>query len=160
VPDLALALRVAAVVGAGVVSGLLFAFSLVVMRALRELPPAHGMRTMQRINVLILTPAFLIVFVGTAALCVGILAVEVRAWTAPGALWRVAGAAAYLVGPLGVTAAVNVPLNNRLASVPPERAGEAWPPYVDTWLRWNHVRTALGVASTALLAVGLATSVR
>ena len=63
-------LVIAAVVGSGLVTGVLFAFSLVVMRALREMPPATGMAAMQRINVLILTPLFL----GTALLCVGIAA--------------------------------------------------------------------------------------
>lgn len=84
--DLRFLLTAPAIVGSGVVAGLLLAFSLVVMRALRALPPADGMRTMQRINVLILTPAFLVAFVGTAARCVALVAVDARAWAAPGAL--------------------------------------------------------------------------
>lgn len=59
-----------------------------------------------------------------------------------------------------MAAAFNAPLNNRLADVPPERADEAWPPYVDAWLRWNHVRTILGVLATACLTAGLATGLR
>lgn len=144
-----------AIVGAGLMTGLLFAFSLVVMRALRELDAPTGMRAMQRINVLIVRPLFLLVFLGTAALS---LVVMVAAWNqlpAPEAALLLAGAGAYLIGPLGVTMAFNIPLNNRLAATPPAQAEVAWPAYAAAWLRWNHVRTALGCAAIALLSLGL-----
>jgi uncharacterized membrane protein len=139
-------LAVVAATGCGLMSGLLFAFSLVVMRALRELPPEQGMSTMQRINVLIIHPLFLLLFLGTALACAALLL-----W--PGkAPWALSlGASAYLLGPVGVTLAFNVPLNNRLAALHCDQATVEWPPYVSAWLRWNHVRTAIGVAGTALL---------
>lgn len=155
-PMLLQILAIAAVVGAGLVCGLLFAFSLVVMRALLELPAEDGMSTMQRINQLIVQPLFLLPFLGTALLCVALLA---------GALWwhgglssiaLMAGALAYLLGPLGVTMAFNVPLNNRLARTDLREAQVLWPRYVHDWLRWNHVRTVLGALSLALLALALA----
>ena len=58
-PPLLQTLAIAAIVGGGLVTGLLFAFSLVVMRALLELPAEAGMTTMQRINLLIVRPLFL-----------------------------------------------------------------------------------------------------
>jgi uncharacterized membrane protein len=149
-------LAIAAIVGSGLVSGLLFAFSAVVMRALQELPPEAGMSTMQRVNVLIINPLFLLAFMGTSALCLAIAVVGVRGASSQGALWLLAGASAYLLGPLGVTMAFNVPLNNRLASVAPNQASAEWPRYVAAWLRWNHVRTLLGALATGLLSVGLA----
>jgi uncharacterized membrane protein len=149
-------LVVAAIVGSGLVTGLLFAFSLVVMRALRELTPEVGMATMQRINVLILSPLFLTVFMGTAVLCVTLLVVAWRGQPSEGALLLMLGSAAYLLGPLGITAGFNVPLNNALAAATREQAAVAWPSYVSAWLRWNHVRTAMGVAAMALLSIGLA----
>lgn len=149
-------LVVAAIVGSGLVTGLLFAFSLVVMRALRELPPATGMAVMQRINVLIVNPLFLGLFLGTALFSAGIAVVALRTPPQPGAAWLLAGAAGYLAGPLGVTVAANVPLNNRLAARTAAEADDAWPAYLASWLWWNHVRTAIGAAGLAALAFGLA----
>ena len=59
-------------VGAGLVGGVFFAFSAFVMKALAELPAAQGIQAMQRINVVVLNPLFLGVFVG---------------WIAAGACW-------------------------------------------------------------------------
>lgn len=151
-------LVVAAVLGAGLVSGLLFAFSNFVMRALLQLPAEFGMQAMQRINVAIINPLFLLVFLGTALLCLLIGAMGVSMLPAAGAWCLAAGALAYLIGPFGVTLLFNVPMNNRLASVAPERAAADWPRYAASWLRWNHVRTLLGAVATALLAFGLPAS--
>ncbi len=151
---------IATIVGTGLVSGLLFAFSVVVMRALLQLAPEQGMLAMQRINVLIVNPLFITVFVGSAALCLAVLVVSWRGVPSSGALWLLCGAGAYLLGPLGVTIAFNVPLNNRLAALTAEQAAQAWPRWARTWLRWNHARTALGVLATVLLTVGLTLAVR
>ncbi|MBN9372746.1 MAG: hypothetical protein ABS53_12610 [Hydrogenophaga sp. SCN 70-13] len=148
-------IAIAAIVGGGLVTGLLYAFSLVTMRALLEQPAEAGMSTMQSINRLIIRPLFLLPFLGTAVLCLLLLI---------GALWQggagaiawCAGALAYLIGPLGVTMACNVPLNDRLARTDLREAPVLWPRYVRDWLRWNHVRSALGAVSLALLALGLA----
>lgn len=154
-PSLLACLAIAAIVGAGLITGLLFAFSTCVMRALLQLPPAAGMLAMQRINVLILNPLFLALFLGTAALCAIIAVLAAMALSAPGAAWLLAGAVAYLAGPFGITMARNVPLNNRLAPLGADQA-EYWPRYADAWLRWNHLRTALGALAILLLAIGLA----
>jgi uncharacterized membrane protein len=141
-------------------SGLLFAFSVVVMRALSQLPPEAGMLAMQQINVLIINPVFLLLFLGTSALCVATAIVGMRGLPSIGALLLLAGACAYLAGPLGVTAVFNVPLNNELATLAPSQATAEWPTYVTAWLRWNHVRTALGVLATTLLCCGLVQGAR
>jgi uncharacterized membrane protein len=151
-------LVVAAIVGAGLMAGLLFAFSSFVMRALTQLPAEYGMRAMQRINVEIINPLFLLVFLGTAALCAAVGALAWRALPAPAAGWWLLGALAYLAGPFAITLLFNVPLNNRLAGAAAERAAEVWPDYVRRWLGWNHLRTLLAVVAVACLAVGLALS--
>ena len=66
-PDVLFALSVGAAVGCGLIGGLLFAFSSFVMTALARQPAECGIRTMQAINVAILNPLFLSVFLGTAA---------------------------------------------------------------------------------------------
>lgn len=148
-------LALLAMVGSGLISGLLFAFSNFVMQALRELPDAYGQQAMQRINVRIINPVFLTVFMGSTLACVAIAIICVLLWPFPGAAWLFAGASVYLVGPFGITVAFNVPLNNALAEARPEQAGIAWPVYARRWLRWNHARSILAVAATALLGYGL-----
>lgn len=148
-------LATAATVGSGVIAGLLFVFSNVVMRALGDLPPASGMLAMQRINVIIVNPLFLLFFLGTAAASVAVVAFTCVAPAAPGQGWLLAGSLCYLVGVVGVTMAFNVPLNNGLEAATAAAADTAWPAYATAWLRWNHVRAALGVAATAAFAWGL-----
>lgn len=145
-------------VGAGIIAGVFFAFSNFVMKALGHLPAEHGVAAMQRVNVVVMNPLFLAVFVGTALLC-GIVAVGAFfSWgTARAALLLMAGAS-YLVGCFGVTAACNVPRNERLARLAPasSEAGAYWPVYLREWLWWNHVRTAAAVVTSAAAAWALA----
>lgn len=61
------ALYIAALLGAGLIGGLFFAFSSFVMKALSEIAPAEGIHAMQSINRVVINPAFLGVFLGTAA---------------------------------------------------------------------------------------------
>src|SRR5215208_1714033 len=52
--------------GCGLVAGVFFAFSTLVMPALKRLPPAHGIAAMQSINKLAVTAAFMTTPFGTA----------------------------------------------------------------------------------------------
>ena len=146
---------VASIVGAGLVTGLLFAFSNFVMRALADLPPEKGMFAMQRINETIINPIFLVLFFGTPLLCLAVAGNSVIGLNEPGRLWLFIGSLAYLVGPLGITVFFNVPLNNILARSNASEAENIWPMYQKKWRQWNHIRTYVGVASTAFLASGL-----
>lgn len=153
-----LPLAVLAAVGSGLVAGLLFGFSTAVMTALRRLPSDQGMKAMQHINVVIINPVFLAVFLGTALLSAVLAASALVERSGPAAFWLLAGAAGYLLGTFGVTMAVNVPLNNRLAASDASAPDGAtiWASYVEKWLRWNHLRTLMG--SAAALAFTLAAS--
>ena len=51
--------------GSGLVSGLFFAFSTFIMKALDRLPVDHGIATMQSINRTVLNYSFFVVFIGT-----------------------------------------------------------------------------------------------
>jgi uncharacterized membrane protein len=44
---------------------------------------------------------------------------------------------------------VNVPLNNRLAATDTAAmdAAKVWTDYVDRWVRWNHLRTLMGIVA-------------
>jgi uncharacterized membrane protein len=148
------------VVGAGAIGGVFFAFSSFIMRALVELPPAQGVRAMQRINVVVLNPIFLGVFVGTALLGLCVAAVSLVRWASPGSAWLLAAAILYVVGCFGVTMRCNVPRNNRLARLEAESAAAVayWPDYVREWTQWNHLRTCASLAAAACAGVALASS--
>ena len=146
---------VMAITGAGVVTGLLFAFSNFVMRALAALPNDKGMFAMQRVNETILNPVFLILFFGTPILCVLVVLNSALELGSSGNRFLFTGALAYLIGPFGITVLFNVPLNNKLAEAERSIADEVWPVYQKQWQRWNHVRTYIGVVSIVLLATGL-----
>ena len=136
-------------------SGLLFAFSNFVMRALAQMPPEQGMSAMQKINVTIINPLFLTLFLGTPLLCAILAVASILVRSSPGSMWLLGGAVAYLAGPFLITMNFNVPLNSRLAKAEASDAEDTWANYQVTWQRWNHLRTYLGILSVLLLSVGL-----
>ena len=145
-------------IGAGLVGGVFFAFSTFVMKALAELPAAQGILAMQRINVVVLNPLFLGVFVGTAVLAGVCVLAGFFLWGEPKSLLLLAAGLSYVLGSFGVTAVFNVPRNERLAKLSPESAEAAayWPTYVSEWLIWTHVRTVASVVCAACAAGALA----
>lgn len=149
-------LLVAAVVGSGVVSGLLFIFSNTIMAALARQGPDAGAAVMVAINAIILNPLFFLFFMGTVVLSVAAAGVALA--TAHEARVLVVGAGAlYVAGVFLVTAAVNVPLNDQLAAVVPgtDGARALWTLYLQRWTRWNTVRTVAGVGAAVLFALSL-----
>lgn len=145
-----------AITGAGVVTGLLFAFSNFVMSSLADLPNDKGMYAMQRINENILNPIFFVFFLGTPVLCLLIIGLAVLESATSSRSLLLVGAFGYLAGPFGITLLFNVPLNNRLAQAEAGEADGLWPSYQQRWQRWNHIRTYIGILSIALLSFGLA----
>lgn len=146
-------LEFAAALGAALMAGLYFAFSVAVMDALARIPPASGMAAMQSINVVILNPWFFLAFFGTAVLCAILAIMALLRWSEPGAALLLIACALYLVGNIAVTMIFNVPLNNALAAADPASADGAalWSRYLSTWTAWNHVRTLSCLAALAFL---------
>jgi uncharacterized membrane protein len=157
-PDVLFALSVGAAVGCGLIGGLVFAFSSFVMSALIRQPAGCGIRTMQAINVGILNPLFLSAFLGTAVASAALLATSLSSPASRGDALLSAGAALYLVGVVGITALVNVPLNNSLEGLDAasSEAARFWPTYVRRWTRWNHVRTVCALLASVLLTIAAA----
>ena len=93
-------------------AGLFFAFSASVMKALARLPSAEGIAAMQSINVAVLNPVFLAVFVGTAVVCLLVMVASLWRWHSPGTIYVLVGSALYLVGTFSVTMVCNVPKND------------------------------------------------
>jgi uncharacterized membrane protein len=155
--DLLFALTFFSALGCGLIAGVFFAFSAFVMKALGRIPAAHGMAAMQSINVVVLNPLFLGVFLGTAAGCFVLAIDALREWHKPGSVYALAGGLLYLVGTVLVTRAFNIPRNNALAKAGPTTSDGAtlWADYLKTWTNWNHVRTAASLAAAASLIVAI-----
>jgi len=152
VGDLVNAGVVAAVVGAGLTVGTLFAFSTLIMAALKRLDDAEGIRAMQQINKTVYTPWFMGPFFGTTLLSIGAVVFALmnmdQGWWLP----MLCAGLLFVIGVFGVTAVGNVPLNERLARMDPDDAATAefWRRYLVVWTRWNHARVGLGVLSIIL----------
>lgn len=143
--------------GSGLVAGVLFGFSSFIMRALARIPAAHAVEAMQAINVTVINRGFLGTMFGTAALALLLAVAPLLGWGGAGAWLRAAGSLFYLFGVVGVTLACNVPRNDALAAVSPGSAEAAavWGRYLVEWTRWNHVRSAAGIAAATLLTLSL-----
>ena len=64
---------IAAALGSGLIAGTFFVFSVAIMPAFERLSATEGARAMQSINVVIINPAFLGIFLGTGVLSAAIL---------------------------------------------------------------------------------------
>ena len=112
---------------------------------------------MKTINVVILNPIFLVVFLGTAAASAFCLIVSLTHWQTPNATYLLAGSLCYLIGIFLVTMVFNVPMNDALQAAAPGSEEEArlWATYLTNWTAWNHVRTIGGSAATLCFALAL-----
>jgi uncharacterized membrane protein len=150
--DLMFALKIIAALGCGLIAGAFFAFSSFVMKALGQLPPANGLSAMQSINVVVINPVFLGVFVGTVFICLAAMIMALVRWQGPASIWILAGGVLYIAGCFAVTMLLNVPLNDALAKTDPTSAEGAalWTTYLDKWTMWNTVRTIASLAATVI----------
>ena len=140
------------------VAGFVFAFASVIMQGIRRLSDRDFLRAFQEMDHVIQRnqPFFMLVWLGSvASLLVGLL---LGSWHLEGIdrLLLVAAAAIYLLGVQLPTAAINVPLNNRLQeldldSLGESEIGEARVLFEARWIKWNLIRTILAVSTAALL---------
>ena len=147
--QLVFVLTMCAAVCTALLAGNFFAFSAFFLRALGGLTAERGIVAMQATVAAIKAPAFLVLFFGTALLCLAIGTMTIFTWREAYAHYAFAGAALFLIGGFGVTMLRSVPLNNALLAASPDAdsARDQWRRYRLIWMRWNHVR-----AITTLLA--------
>lgn len=149
--DLLLTTTLASAIGSGLMSGLFFTFSNFVMKALIKLPPPQGSVAMQNVNVAIINPWFMLMFLGTALTSLVTIVLAVRDWGTSAAALAFSGGVLYLIGCTAITMSCNVPLNDRLAAQTDSDASALtaeWQNYVQRWLPWNHVRTVATLAAS------------
>jgi uncharacterized membrane protein len=146
-----------AALGCGLAAGVFFAFSSFVMPALGRIPATSGIGAMQSINIVVINPLFMGVFLGTGALCIVLLSGAWSWWGDLSGKLVLAASLVYLLACIGVTMVFNVPLNDALATTQADSAEAAglWSRYLTEWTAWNHVRTVAPVLSMALLVLAL-----
>jgi uncharacterized membrane protein len=125
--------------------GVYLGFSTMVMPSLRGASPDDAVGTMNRINVFAVRSVFMVAFLGS--LLASVLAAILVLGSFPGldAVLTLVGAVLAIVAFL-VTAAVNVPLNNRLAAT---TDGRAYAGFEQRWARANTVRGTLSLLGAA-----------
>lgn len=155
--ELTTMLTVIALVGTGIIGGLLFTFSNFMMRVLSKLPGNQGMITMQSINTSIQNPIFFLVFFGSAVITLLLSILAIIDFSTIGQLYLLGGSVSYFLGCFVVTAFVNVPLNNLLAAAnhENEEGKQLWQRYLSRWTFWNHVRVVSCLLAISLLAISL-----
>lgn len=126
--------------GTGLVAGIFVAFTIAVMPALHSADARTFVIVMQRINVSIVNPLFLLLFLGSPVILgIGAFLTE----QAQGRRWALVAAGLSVLA-LAVTFAINVPLNDRLAA-----AGSADP--VSARDKFEHAWNFANVARTILM---------
>ena len=132
----------------GLMAGLFWAYAGSVMPALRGADDRTVVDVMQRINVAIVSPLFVLIFLGALG-CTAVAAVLHRGQRA--VLIPLLIALLLYAVTLIITMAANIPLNNRLADAGPA-AGLADPAAVrsafyPSWVWWNTARTLTSVGA-------------
>ncbi|MBB2941029.1 putative membrane protein [Actinoplanes lutulentus] len=129
-----------AVVLLGLMAGLFYAYAGSVMPGLRRADDRTVVDAMQKINIAIQNPLFLLIFLG-ALVATGVAAVQHD--------FEPALIAAFLLyaATLLITFALNIPLNNRLAAGDLADASAVREAFLEPWIRWNTVRTVTSVAA-------------
>jgi uncharacterized membrane protein len=151
------ALKLFTVLGCGLIAGAFFAFSTFVMNALAQRPPAEGIAAMQSINITVINPWFIGVFLLTDATCIILAVSSLLSWNQPGSAYLLIGSLLFLIGTFLVTMLCNVPLNDALAIADPNSTDGAnlWTRYLTEWTLWNHVRTIAAIAASAAFTMAI-----
>ncbi|WP_082393571.1 anthrone oxygenase family protein [Nocardia arizonensis] len=153
-----LALRITALVAAtlatGLVAGVFYAYAISVMPALARTDDRVLIEVMQKVNVVIVNPWFMIGFIGAVVFSIAAAALHTGHDHRGILVWIGIGSALNVIA-FGVTVALNVPLNDQLAAAG-DPAGMIDPAavradYESAWVRWNIVRAVLHTLAFVVL---------
>jgi uncharacterized membrane protein len=141
---------VAALVTAGLIAGLFYAYACSVLPGLARGDDRTFVEGMRGINVAIVNPVFMLTFLG-APLLAGV-AVFLNPGPRP---WVIAGFV-LLAAMVVITAAVNIPLNNALDKGSDDYAAVR-ARFETVWVRWNVVRALVSTAGFGCLVAAVLT---
>jgi uncharacterized membrane protein len=142
------------------VAGFVLAFAIVAMPGMRSLNDRDFIRSFRVMDRVIQNnqPIFMLVWVGSVVALV--ISAVLGIWQLDGAerLLMILAALVYLFGVQLPTVTINVPLNNRLQTLDVDAANdtalcEARNDFEPRWNRWNSIRTAFAILTSALLII-------
>ncbi|WP_227998155.1 anthrone oxygenase family protein [Nocardia australiensis] len=149
-----IAALVAATLATGLIAGVFYAYANSVMPALNRTDDRAMVDVMQKINVVIINPWFMIGFLGTVGFTALAAALHLGKDHRTVLIW-VAVALALNVIAFAVTSGLNVPLNDQLAAAgDPASIGDLAKIRADfesAWVRWNIVRAVLHTVAFLVL---------
>ncbi len=138
----------------GLSAGVLSVFAYAVLPGLNKAGPQVAVPAMQRVNVAIINPLFMVIFFG--GLIFG--TISVWAYWDHRLRWWLLAAVALTAAGIVITLAINVPANDQLEAageVSATTAPQTWSDFTAIWVPWNIVRALLTSASFATLIVGM-----
>ncbi len=138
---------VVATISTGLLAGVFYAYASSVMLALRQVDDRTFVDVMNRINVVIVNPAFMFGFLGSIVFTGVAAALHLRGDQRT-VLWWILAALALNVISFLISAGGNIPLNNQLADATGGDFAAMRQQFEDSWVRLNILR---GVANTAAL---------
>jgi len=144
-------------ISSGLVAGLLYGWMVSVIPGTLRTDDATYVQTMQRINVAIINPAFLIPFLGTPVILALAAFASYRAGNTRRAAVIGSATVVYLVGVIGVTVGGNIPLNDQLdrfdlAGAVGDQVAASRGDYEGPWNRWHRIRTLASIVVLAMTA--------
>ncbi|MEL7463989.1 MAG: anthrone oxygenase family protein [Pseudomonadota bacterium] len=139
----------------GLIAGFFYAYSVSAMPGLGAVDPNAAIEAMRGINVAVLNPVFFATFFVTPVLALIAGGLRLRAGSRAAGMLLLAAALVYILGAMGPTSIVNVPMNEALAMAEIVDPAVEWSAYSRDWTLANHARTvasltALGLTSEAL----------
>lgn len=144
------AVAVAAVLGSGLVAGVLFAVALSVLPALFAMPPERYVYTHQMLG-RHWDPTMPIIVLGSLVIDLVLAALG----PAGPARLLFLTAAGLLLGVSAVSHFGNVPINRSVRDLDPDRVPAGWRDPRPLWRRWHLVRTGLALLALGVNAVAL-----
>jgi len=136
-------------------AGIIFIFSNTVMPSLAEFDSDIGIEVMNKINILIVNPTFIIAFFGglISAYPARVMWKKPDEFSKPARYYALATTLVFFFGEVMVTITQNVPRNDALLEVDPESEEGAsyWKnQYLKDWVAWNTVRCIFSIISAGL----------
>jgi uncharacterized membrane protein len=147
-------LLLASTISTGLLAGVYYSYAMSVMPALNRVDERGAVDVMQRINVVIVNPVFMLSFLGApivAAVVAGFLfGKDMRSVL----VWVAVAVALNILGTI-VTFAFNIPLNDKIVAAgdPASIADptKVWSDFTTSWANWNIVRGLMHTAAFGCL---------
>jgi uncharacterized membrane protein len=143
---------VAALVAAGLIAGLFYAYACSVLPGLARGDDKTFVEAMRGINIAIVNPVFMVTFLGAPLLAGVAVFLNLGSRSLP---WVIAGFV-FLLAMIVITGVVNIPLNNALESGGDDYAAVR-ARFETVWVRWNVLRALVSTAGFGCLVAAVLT---